>query len=81
MPVHLGSAMHESDFGAMPPKIQRRNGGRILAADHQDFKTEIRVRLVVVVMHLAEFLAGNAQIVRQVVVPGADNQFFGTEDL
>ena len=66
--AHLRAAMHQRYPRAMAPQVERRNRRRVLASYHQHIQTEVRMRLVIVVLHLTEILAGNVQIVRQVVV-------------
>ena len=79
--MHGCAAVHQSHFCAVPPQIQRRNRRRVLAANDNDVQAKVRVRLVVVVLHLVQVFPGNAEVVRQIVIAGADNQLFGVEYL
>src|SRR5512146_75904 len=70
-------AMNQRDARAVPPEFKRGDGGRILAANDGDVEPIKRMRIVVVVVNLAERFAGDAHPVGQVVVAGRDNQFGG----
>ena len=72
--VHLGAAMHQGDAGAVPPEIERGDGGGVLAADDQDVEAVVGMRLVVVVLDLAEVFAGDVEVVGQIVVAGGDDE-------
>ena len=71
--VQLRSAMHQRDARAVPPQIERRNGGGVLAPDHQHVGVVVRMRLAVVVRDLGQILAGNAELVRQIVIAGRND--------
>ena len=68
MPVHLFPAMHQRHLRAMPPEVQCSNRRRVLAPDHDYIEPEVWVRLMVIVLDLAQLFAFDAEVVRQVVV-------------
>src|ERR1019366_7078454 len=71
------AAMNEGDARAVTPEVERRDGRGILAADDDDIEAVVGVGLVVVVLDLAEVLAGNTEVVGQVVVAGGDDELAG----
>src|SRR4029077_7296932 len=66
--VDLRPAMHHAYPRSAPPQLQRRNRGGILGPDNEHVHIKIRVRLFVIMQHLAQFFTGNAQVVRQIVI-------------
>ncbi len=68
------AAMDESDARAVTPELERGDGGGVFAADDDDIQTEVGMRLVVVVVDLAEVFAGDAHEVGQIVVAGGDDE-------
>src|ERR1039457_4765744 len=77
--MHLRPAVDEGDAGAMTPEVERGDGGGVLAADDEDVEAEVRMRLVVIVLHLGEVLAGNVEVVGQVVIARRDHQLARAE--
>src|SRR5579863_1364701 len=72
---NLGSAVDESDAGAASPKFESGNGSGVLAADDHNVHVVKRMRVVIIMMNLAQILAGDAHPIGQVVVAGGDGQF------
>ena len=72
--MQLRAAMDERDARSVTLEIQRRNRRGVLAADNDDIAVEVRMRLVVVVRDLRQVLAGNVEVIRQIVVAGGDDQ-------
>ncbi len=60
--------MDESDFGARTKQIQRRFRGGIFRADDDDVFFPQRMRIAIVMRDVRQFLAGDIQEIRQVVV-------------
>ena len=75
--MNLCVAMHQGDPRAAAPQFQSCDGRRILAADNQHIGRKVGVGIEVVVMHLAQALAGNMQVVGPIVIAGGDCQFVG----
>src|SRR5579863_873469 len=72
---NLGSAVDECDAGAASPQFESGNGSGVLAADDHNVHVVKRMRVVIIMMNLAQILAGNAHPIGQVVVAGGDGQF------
>src|SRR5690348_12502436 len=68
--VELRTAVNQRNPSTMPPKIKRRDGCRVLAADHQHIRVVVGVRLPIIVGDFGEILTGNAKLVREIVVAG-----------
>jgi hypothetical protein len=66
--------MDQSDARAVTPEVERGDGGGVLAADDDDIEAEEGVRIVVVMLHLAELFAGDVEFVGQVVVSGGEDE-------
>ena len=61
MGVHLRSPMDEGHTSAMPPEIERRYGGRVLAPDDEHVVIEVRMRLAIIMKNLRQVFSWNAQ--------------------
>ena len=66
--------MDQGDARAVTPEVERGGGGGVLAADDEDIEAEEGMRIVVVVLHLAELFAGDVEFVGQVVVSGGEDE-------
>ena len=66
--MQLRSSMYKGYARSVPPEIQRGNRSRVLPSDHKNILRKIWMGFVIVVPHFCETLAGNIQIIRQVVV-------------
>ncbi len=75
VPVHSFIAMHQRDTRSAAPQFKCRNRRRVLPADHHDIRVEVGVRIVVVVMDLAQVLTRNTHEIGQIVVSSGDDQF------
>ena len=75
--MQFRSAMDQGHARAVPPEIERRDGGRIFASDDQHIHVEKRMGLAIVVKDLGKVFSGNIQRVREIVVSGRDNQLAG----
>src|SRR6202041_339966 len=73
--MHLRTTMNERDARAAAPQLKGRDGSRVFAADHHHIHFEKRMRIVVVVVDLAQVLAGNAHVIGQIVVAGGNGEF------
>src|SRR5262249_44883093 len=56
---------------------QRGNGRRVPAADDQHVRTEIWMRLTVIMLNLPEVLTGNGHYIRQIVKAGSNDNLAG----
>ncbi len=65
---------------AAAPQFQRRNRSGVLAADHRDIHLEIRMRINVIVLNLAQVFAGNVHEIWQVIIAGRDNKLAGFDN-
>ncbi len=79
MAVDLGAAMNEGDPSTVTPELKGGDGRRILGTNHDDVLAKEGVRLVVVVGHLGQVLARDAEMVGQVVVAGGHDELAGAE--
>src|ERR1700688_408357 len=70
--VDLRSAMDESDASAVPPQIQSHLGRGILAADNNDVSIKIRMRFPIIMEDFFQVLAGNIELVGQIVVTSGE---------
>src|SRR4029077_2166953 len=68
--VDLRSAMDERDASAMPPQIQSYLGRGILAANHNDIRLKIGMRFAIVMEDFFQVLAGDIELVGEIVVAG-----------
>jgi hypothetical protein len=75
----LRAAMDQGDARAAAPQFEGRDGSGVLAADDGHVHLEIGMGIDVVVVDLAEVLAGNVHVVGQVVVAGGDDELAGVE--
>src|SRR5437879_57364 len=71
--VDLRSAMNKSNASAVPPQIQSHLGRGILAANHNDVHIKIRMRFPIVMEDLLQVLAGNIEVVGEIVVAGGEH--------
>ena len=69
--------MNQGHARAMTPEIERGDGGGILASDDEDVAVEIGMRLAVIMMNLGQVLAGNTQLVGEIVVSGRNDHLAG----
>src|SRR6266853_2839037 len=69
--VDLRSAMDESDASAVPPQIQSHLGRGILAANDNDVHIKIRMRFPIVMEDFFQILAGDIELVGEIVVAGS----------
>jgi hypothetical protein len=75
VPVDLGFAVNQGYARAMPPKLERRDGRGVLAADDDDIRAEVGMRIVVVVMDLSQVFTRDVEVIGKVVVSGSNGQF------
>jgi len=59
----------------MTPQIQSGDGGGVLAADYQHISVVVRVGVAVVVRDLGQIFAGNAELVKEIVIASGDDYF------
>src|SRR3984893_18588166 len=76
--VDLRSAMDESDASAGPPQIQSHLSRGILAADNNDVSTKIRMRFPIVMKDFFQILAGDIELVGEIVVAGGEHDLTRT---
>ena len=75
-----GLADGHRDADAVPVEVERRFDGGVLSAHDEDVRARVRERLGVVVRHLREVLAGNAEEVRVGVEAGRHDDGAGRDD-
>src|ERR1700691_5836732 len=68
MAVHLRPAMHQRHARAMPPQIQRRLGGGVLASNYNHVSVVIRMRIAVIMKDFFQVFARNIQFVGKIVI-------------
>src|ERR1700732_4672011 len=71
--VNLRSAMDKSTASAAPPQIQSNLGRGILAANHNDIRVKIRMRFPIVMEDFLQVLAGDIELVGEIVVAGREH--------
>src|ERR1700675_3320956 len=76
--VDLRSAMDKSDASAVPRQIQSHLGRGILTADNNDIRVKIRMRFPIVMEDFFEVLAGNIELVGEIVVARSEHDLART---
>src|SRR6266852_1216571 len=76
--VDLRSAMDKSDASAVPPQIQSHLSRGILAANHNVISIKIRMRFPIVMEDFFQVLAGNIELVGEIVVAGGEHDLART---
>jgi len=72
-------AVNQRDARAAAPKLERGDCGGVFAADHHHVHFEVGMRIDVIVVDLAEILAGDAHVVGQIVIARRKGQLAGLE--
>src|SRR4029077_17730396 len=76
--VNLLSAMDKSDASAVSPQIQSHLSRGILAADNNHVSIKIRMRFPIVMKDFLQILAGDIELVGEIVVAGGEHDLTGT---
>jgi len=76
--VNLRSSMDQSDASAVPPQIQSHFGRGILAANDNDVRIEIRMRFPIVMEDFLLVLAGDIELVSEIIVAGGEHDLART---
>ena len=71
--VQLRPAINQSDARAVPPQIESRDGGGVLAPDYQHVRVIVGMSVAIVVRDLGQILARNAKLVGKIVIAGRDD--------
>src|SRR5689334_3923353 len=69
------AAVDQGDTRAGPPELEGRNGGGVFSSDHGNIVVVEGMRLLVIVEHFIEVLAGDIQPIWHVVVTRSENDF------
>src|SRR6266436_2996530 len=76
--VDLRSAMDESNASAMPPQIQSHLDRGVLAANYNDVHIKIRMRFPIIMEDFFQILAGDIELVGEIVVAGSEHDLART---
>src|SRR6185503_8786765 len=71
--AELRTAVHERDLRPRAVELEGGDGGRVLASHHEHGLAVVAVRLRVVMRHVREALARDAQEIGMVVVPRGES--------